>query len=711
MYQRFSKTYVCRILIVALSTGGTIWNSKVYAAGDAAAAAPDQIALEEVIVTAQKTQENLQKAPAAITALSGDQLANQGIVNVRGLEAVLPSVEIRPEGPVSQIFIRGVGNNIDVPFTEAGAAYNLNGVPLPRYASTSSFFDLADVEVLPGPQGTLYGGSAAGGVVNINMKKPAHNDAGQMSVEFGNYNLKHGFVAQNIAIGENLSVRATVDYQDHHGWFSNGTESDEATSARLSALYDPTNDISIYVWGNYFRDIGKPAGAVNSPLLDPSNPWYVPAINPITPNPFIPFPVPVDVNLVNKHFDIYTAGAQLDWQVGDVKITDIPGYAYVSTIYHRYDAYFPSSIGDFEHQFSNELRFSGAPSAALKWLGGVYYSHDNIYFPQTFFNVPILTVFQKNQSYATFGQFTYSITDRFRLTAGARYSHDQKTADGTSATDAGPIAPFAADYQWSHVDGKLGVEADIADQSMLYATIQTGYLPGGYSPHANTATFNNQIQPEKLLSYTAGIKNRFWDGKLELNDEAYYYDYKDYVVSTINLVTGAISTYSAKKARIYGDQLNVRLMPTQQDEIDVGVGLMSAQYTDFLIGTTSYDGYQLTDAPSVVGNLGLQHEFALGTGAKLTARAQTHYENGHWGQFNHITGSHQDAYTKTDLTLTYLSESGRWTVALWGKNLENKATIGATAASISPGPTAAFIDPPRTFGIRANLSWGGANSH
>jgi len=165
MYQRLSKTYLCAIFIVAASASGSIWNSHVWAAaGDPAPAAPsDQIALEEVIVTAQKTQENLQKAPAAITALSGDQLANQGIVNVRGLEAVLPSVEIRPEGPVSQIFIRGVGNNIDVPFTEAGAAYNLNGVPLPRYATSSSFFDLADVEVLPGPQGTLYGGSAARG--------------------------------------------------------------------------------------------------------------------------------------------------------------------------------------------------------------------------------------------------------------------------------------------------------------------------------------------------------------------------------------------------------------------------------------------------------------------------------------------------------------------------------------------------------------------
>jgi iron complex outermembrane receptor protein len=674
------------------------------------AAAPDQSVLEEVIVTAQKSEQNLQKAPAAITALSGEQLANQDIVNVRGLEAALPSVEIRPEGPVSQIFIRGVGNNIDVPFTEAGAAYNLNGVPLPRYASTSSFFDLADVEVLPGPQGTLYGGSAAGGVVNINMKKPEHNDAGEASLEFGNYDLKHGFVAQNIPIGDKLSVRAAVDYQDHEGWFSNGTESDQATSARLSALYEPTNDVSVYLWGNYFRDIGKPAGAVNSPLLVPSNPYYVPAINPITPSPFIPFPVPVDVNLINKNFDIYTAGAQLDWKIGDITITDIVGYADVSTIYHRYDAYFPSSIGDYEHQASNELRFSGPPSSSLKWLAGFYYNHDNINYAQSFFYVPILTIFQTNESYAGFGQFTYSISDRLRVTAGGRYSRDQKQSDGTSATDTGSIAPFAADFQWSHVDGKLGIEEDVADHSMLYATIQTGYLPGGYSPHANTATFNNEIQPEKLLSYTAGIKNRFWDGKLEFNDEAYYYDYKDYVVSTINLITGAISTYSANKARIYGDQLNVRVMPTPQDEIDLGVGIMSAEYTDFLIGTTSYDGYQLTDAPSVTANLGLQHDFAFSNGAKLTARAQTHYENGHWGQFDHIDGSHQDAYHKTDATLTYFAADGRWNIALWGKNLENRATIGATAASISPGPAAAFIDPPRTFGVRASVNWGGTSS-
>jgi iron complex outermembrane receptor protein len=267
------------------------------------------------------------------------------------------------------------------------------------------------------------------------------------------------------------------------------------------------------------------------------------------------------------------------------------------------------------------------------------------------------------------------------------------------------LEPFAANPSWGHFDGKLGVEADVTSRSLVYATVQTGYLPGGYSPNPTTATFSNTVSPETLLSFTVGSKNRFFDNRFELNNEIYYYDYRHYIVQVINLVTGITSVYNAPIAIIYGDQVNMKWRIDSDSEVDLGANFMSAQFDRFILNGVNYHGFQLTDAPSVVVDAGGQHTFTLPNDATLVGRIDTHFENGHWGQFDHNPGTHQGAYTKTDLTLTYYPASSPWSVALWAKNLEDSAVFGATATSPTPGPSAAFIDPPRTFGVRVATKW------
>src|ERR1700730_1871319 len=154
--------------------------------------------LEEVIVTATKNKGDAQSAPASITALSGALLAQEGISDTLSLEKLVPSANLRSEGPVTQAFIRGVGSNLDVPYVDPGVVYLYNGVTIPRYGTGGLGFDLDDVEIISGPQGTLYGGSAAGGAINVNATRPGFNSRGSATLEFGNYGSFLGSVAQNI---------------------------------------------------------------------------------------------------------------------------------------------------------------------------------------------------------------------------------------------------------------------------------------------------------------------------------------------------------------------------------------------------------------------------------------------------------------------------------------------------------------------------------
>jgi iron complex outermembrane receptor protein len=652
--------------------------------------------LVEIIVTANKRSESVQKAPAAITALTGDALAELGIQSAVDLTKIVPSAEIVEAPAVSQAFIRGVGSNIDNPYVDPGVAINLNGIVTPRYATSAAFFDVARVEVLPGPQGTLYGGSAAGGVINVIAVQPAHNFDGEGTIEAGNYGMAHAFVAQNFAVGDYLSLRAALDFERHDGYQSRDIDSERAkTSGRISALWTPSDAFTSYVFGSFFDNLGKPQATVNSPLLNPSNPWSLPTNGPIVGNP-------VDANYVDGSFKNYIVGGRFDYNFGGATLSYIPGAVIVDVHETSYAADFPIILIDQEHQYSNELRLSNSEAATNNWLLGLYQSQNRSDFGFFFFGVPTLLVpEQTNKDYAVFAQDVYRVTDWLRVTAGARFSYDSK--DLSDAIGAAGL--FSADHSWTHSDYKLGVDADLASNVLGYAAVQTGYLPGGYTPLPNSPTFNNNVDPEKLLSYTVGVKSRFLNDRLTLNDEGYYYVYKNYQVVAISLVTGFQTVYNAPRSIIYGDQVNAVYRLTNHDTINVGVNFMSAHFTELNVGGEDLDGYQLANAPVMSGTGGYEHRTDLSDGSDVSFRVQSHVQSGYWGVYDHPAGTRQSAYTKTDLTLTYTRPNKGWSAGLWVKNVENTAVFQAAAAGGQPGPASSYIAPPRTFGVTLSDHW------
>ncbi len=674
--------------------------------------------LGEVVVTARKTTENIQKAPASIVAVSGAELQKQGIDDPQSLEKVLPSANIRQDGAVVQTFIRGVGSSLDDVYLSPAVAFVYNGIIIPRYGTSGLLFDVGSVQVIAGPQGTLYGGSAAGGAINVNTAQPRNDTSGYGLLDGGNYGEAHVAVDQNMPLGDKTSVRGAINYERHSGYESNGIDAEDKIQGRVSLLTKPTDDITALIFFSGSSDSGKPTstGSTN-PLYNSADPYSLPATGPKGN--------PISSSYTSQNNEAYVGGANIEWRVGENVFTYIPGFVRVADEYH----YFLSGgnqleVHDFENQHSEELRWSRG-FGALKLTGGLFYLFNRTHqeghlnfpvagAPGTYVVSPDSDINQEQAAYAGYAQAVYSVTDRLRITAGGRYSYDTINATGLGLTPnpAGrgdAYLPFVYKRAQGHPDWKLGVDYDIAPRILVYANAQTGYIPFGYTGAPATSTATNYVPESRLLAFSGGVKSRFFDNRLELNNEFYYYDYLNFQAVSFSNTTGISTVLPARRATIYGDEISLRMILPFDSEIDGGANIMSAHYNEFsgiAAGVPfDYDGNQMTDAPVANVNAGLQHDVGLGALGDLLGRVQTHYESGHFGQYTNYPGTHQFAYTKTDLTVTYTPMGGGWSVQGYVDNVENQYVYGTLTSNAPTAAGTGNLEPPRTYGIRIFANW------
>ncbi len=710
--------YIRRMIGMSLlSTLGAVGLSPAALADAVAApAAASSAELEEVVVTAEKRSENLQKTPAAVTVVSGQDLVDDRISNARDLEVLAPSANFAIERQNMIAYIRGVGTANDFPNSDPSVVMQINQVYTPRSATGGSFFDIQNVEILPGPQGTLYGRNAIGGVVNVTTVKPGDTFSGEAFMEAGNYSLTHEFAAVDLPVSDDLKFRIAVNRENHSGYLSNGLDDEDATAVRVSALYTPGN-FSAFVTYTYYHDGGLGDATVQYPYVNPGNPWQAPDN-------------PSNRGVVNQR-DFYQASGTFDYKFDNgMTLSYIPSWVYIrlnqATPQNGNDPATSDNLLSFEPatQYTQELRLSG-DNGPLRWVGGLYAYYDNTHSTYNIIEPgiegidPFTTIgidtYNREESYAAFSQVTYSLTDTFRLTGGLRYSSDEKKATGdTAVTLFPPITPvevplpvsyYEFNHTWHNVDWKVGAETDLTNTSLLYGSVSSGYLEGGYSLVPSTPTLSNQYEPEKLLAVTLGIKNRFFDNRLQINDEMFYYDYKNYQVSFYNVIVGTTVSYNEKKAIIYGNDLSAKFLFTKDDEIDATIGLLSAYARDFSVPTgtgetLNFDGYRLPDSPTATATIGLQHDWHLANGSSVRGRVQTHYDSGEWEIFYHPANTNQPATTKTDLLLTYTFADDKWNIGLWGKNLENSARFVGPGTTSLPGINSVYMEAPRTYGVR-----------
>lgn len=660
-------------------------------------------ALKEVVVTATKRTENIQKVAAAVTAVTGANLASSGVTDPTMLAQAVPSLVSGAKGGVDGlVFLRGVGQTVGANNAQDGVAVNFDGVFLPREIGVGELFDLEHAEVLPGPQGTLYGGSAAGGMINFETAPPTEKASADVSMEGGNYGLFHLMGDVNAPVGDKLAVRGAFNYDRDSGYQPDGLDDNDALDGRLSGLLRATDDLSIFALVQYDHRGGSgPANLLKGPLTvspyqSSGSPWsdsYPSADLGMDTRDLIA------LAKVNYHF------------AGDLNLSYIPSFMWennssLQEFQFLYGTPFATVTASFPvdmQQYTQELRLSNDAGERSAWIAGLYWERSTHYFgvglpePNPFI---FLNYFNNLDNYAAYGQDTYSVLPWFRLVGGARITSDKFDGGGSAIKGTAGYA-FGAEKRNEHVDWKAGTEVDLSASSMAYLTVQTGFVQGGYTQTPASSPLPKVLEPETLLSYTAGIKNRFLSDTLQVNDELFYYDYKDYQLQLLVGVTNAAA--NAPKSRIYGDQLDIKYLFTPTNELDIDAEYTSAHITDGRLPgiSTDFSGYTLPGSPFLTISAGLQHNFELGNGGSIAARVQTYFDSGYWTVYTHDVNSHQDAYTRTELSATYYTPSGKWDFGAYARNLENAAVYTGCSAATAPGdPNACFIQPPRTFGVR-----------
>jgi len=679
------------------------------------AAAPDttgEPTLQDVVVTAQKESQTLARAAAAITVVAGDELRSGGIQTVRDVAPRIPSARFQEESASTEIYIRGVGSTLDVPMVEPPTTFNINGISVPREVAAISLFDASQLEVLPGPQGTLYGRGSLGGTVNATLVRPGLNGDGLAVLEAGNYGLVHGSYVQDLPALDTLRVRAGADWLKHSGYERSGAQSADDLAGELAGDWRPAESLSVYVWGLFEHKGGTAANLVNKGTAgDPYSQAFLHADPWDDTRPAALAPLGA-IDGKAKSWRTALIGGQVDWNLGAVHLSYLPSW----TDFDWHQGYWigskPSDFGESIHQTTHELRLSGGDDSRVKWLAGLYYYRLET-DGQLFIQVAPGVWFDASdvrdhvlQGTSAFGQATVAATDGLRLVAGGRVSWDHRTANGyqpgiTFSTDPAAVAnpTFANDARWNHVDWKLGVEHDVGELGLAYVTLQTAFQPGTFDSYPDATT-----RPSDLLAIAAGFKTAMLDGTLRLSDEVFEYHYHDLLVQAFDAGTGALRLTNAQRALTFGDQLDATWRFIPQADAQLAIGYLHARYEDFQIPAGNFDGLQMQNAPDWTVNLGLTHRLPFASGARLASSIHVRYEDAFWGDFMHSAGLRQAAAIRTDLGLTWDASGGRYSLGLWCRNLENKAVQAAAATANDPGPGSTFLEAPRTFGLTLTLT-------
>ncbi len=703
----------------------------------------EQAQLDEVVVTAQRRSENLQNTPLTISAVTGEKLESQGIKTVVDLANQVPALQITSSGSgAAQIFLRGIGSTNTTEVGDPAVAYHIDGIYQARSTSVGAlFYDVDRIEVLRGPQGTLYGRNATAGAINVITKQPKFDYEANGSVDVGNYGALTTSGMVNVPVSDTVAVRAAFQQSRHDGYVvalnkgpgtgGNDRYDQDDKSARVQLLWKPSDVLSVRLSTDYLHQGGAGGGDnAYGVARATGDPWTCNCATNIYRN--------------NKFF---SAGGEVNWDLSFATLTYLTGYNFsrLDRSGENASTGAPNYFKGKDFTWSHELRLGGK-TGDLTWVAGLYrFTEDNNVDFRVFLATNSYLSFIQPQvtakSWAAFGQGTYAVTDRLRLTGGLRYTEDQKGRNGGTylTNGAGAITSTVvinkADAKWDALNWKAGADFDLTDTSMLYANVATGYKAGGYYDGVGANTY----QPEKITSYEAGVKNRFLDNRLQFNASAFLYDYQDFQVSAIGVIAGqnATVTLNADKAQVYGLEFETNLVITENDRLDATLGWLHAEYTDFVLPlgdafannsanatvascytanfsaaaprSTDFSGCRMARTPEWTLNVAYQHTWALESGAKLTGRISSHYETGKNLEYHGFAQNKQEGFTKTDLNLTYASSDDRWTLQGYVRNLEDENVRTASSPNSTTGlannGNGEFYAPPRTYGLRLGVTF------
>jgi iron complex outermembrane receptor protein len=742
---------------------GRAWSED---AADAAPAAKQQEAgttLTEVIVTAQRRSENLQDVPIAVTALSADQLAASGIQNTTELNAVIPGLTTVDQAGQFLPHIRGIGTTAFGAGFENSVAVYVDGVYLAATpASLLTLNNIAQVEVLKGPQGTLFGRNATGGLIQITTKDPQSTFSGEAGLSYGNYQTAVGelyltgpVISDKLAA--DLAVSASTQGQGYGTNLFNGQDvykMDRNIALRSKWLWTPSDATSVGFVVDYEEMAGSQyttfqVAPGTKVLFGPGTPLGPPGSS------AGPALSTYDTNENFQPSDSFKGGGgslHIGQDLGFAKLLSITAERYSRDIL-SFDADATpltletiNPVLEEDRQFTQELQLTSQGNDRLKWVVGAFYLHsDAMTDPSTvFLGGPLISPFlpvesiaiygqEKTDSWATYGQSTLAITDADHLTLGVRYTDERRhliaTEDGllvggipiypinganpptfAPTNPFAPAPPISESKKFTAPTWRFAYDHRFSDEILAYLSYNRGFKSGGFNTGVPTQPAYN---PEKLDAFEVGLKTDLWGRRLRLDTAAYYYKYKDIQVGYF--VQGQLAYYNGATAEVYGLDADLKALVTENLTLTAGVSWIHDRYTSFpnaiyyipnlVLGgnstpVESAEGNRLPLTPDETFNLAADYRYPLPTGA-LGLNVTYLYSNRYVFEPDNIM--HQPAYDLVNGAISWTAPGDRFTASLWGKNLSN-AVVANGLISSALGSLSEY-QPPRTYGVSVRVKF------
>ena len=711
----------------------------------------------EIVVTANKRSENIQKVPIAISAVTSERLTSSNIVNAENLGEMVSGLQIELS---NQPHLRGIGTTQVGVGTENSVATYIDGVYIMALYGTLVTLgnDISQIEVLKGPQGTLFGRNATGGVINIATRDPLQAPSGDFTAMYGNYQTgtMEGYLTGGIT--ENLSANIGVfaSYQGE-GWgkdIATGGDVNRTNqyAARSKWLFEPTHDDQFRfiadfekLSSNQMFDVTQlpgttanygPGTATAAQRLDLKTYVDGGAVAPfaVVGEPYTSKAGFYDSTVFPPPFTKFqTEGVSLQWdhEFGDsMKFTSITAYRFANT--RQAESLIPEvadlqelAYTEKEDQLSEELRLASGPSSRVQWTVGLYYlSGSDGYYPATItgtviapLQAVIVPVRQTTQSEAAFGQFTVPLWSGAHFTGGLRYTSEERAIDEVEDVVLLPAfgggtavaAAIKAHHTFDAWTWRLALDQQLTPELLAYVSYNRGFQSGQYAALPASST---PVQPEILDAYETGFKSELLDKHFRLNMSAFYYNYTNLQVNTLSKLN-TLGLANAAAAITYGADVDLEAKIGSHLTLTGGATLMHSSFTDYknapfyvpqpasagggtIQENKSAKGNEIPFTPNFTANLGADYIVPIGDG-KATFFLNYSYNSGWFASADNILK--QSAYSLLDGSVTYTFPGNRIQLGLWAHNITaTKYYVGLASGANPGGYQAGLVGAPATYG-------------
>lgn len=681
--------------------------------------------IDEVITTAQRASENLQEVPVSVTALSTEELENRQVQDLLDLQYLVPNINIGTNtgtANAARVFLRGIGEDESRGAVDPAVGIYIDGVYIGK--SVGALFDIVDVEqieVLRGPQGTLYGRSTNGGAIKLTSVKPQNEFEASVKGTYGNYDRVDTKAMLNVPVTDSTAIRLSGLYRSRDGFHTLNPNGDRASfsgtnvgiqdmfSLRGQISQDFGSDWNLLLSADYTKDDSDPVPDTVAPPNDRDDDLFT--IEPLpgtTCSNFTPAsfqPLGCFVNYDNETIS-QGLSATLTGSVANFDISSI-------TSYRELDDDLSSRIGfpyfqkTNAQQFSQEVTASSNFSGPFNFVTGVFIYEENTKLDATFI-VPT-SVITDTSSIGVFGQGNYDVTDRLTLTAGVRYTDEDKTFEGVNrASNFGRVD----DADFNNVSYTLKADYQITDNILGYVSYGTGFKSGGWSADCfEPGACFRPVDEEKVGTFETGIKTQIWDDRLRFNATYFNNQYDDLQISATTNI--GFTRFNVDETAIQGLEFELAFKPTRAFQLNANLGLLDAEYksvTPFQASGLTNNGASCPAGVSVIDcalDLELKnaadYKASIGAvytkpafGGDVTFSGDIGFEGKSWSLVaNNPPHIETSPPTIANARIAYRPDNGNWNIAFWGKNLTNEHYYRAAAAN----QFTAYAADPITYGV------------